>query len=125
MAVVVEVLADLLADLGQLRREFTPPWVFNDLSQSHFILHAGQAVLVLPGAEEGDEQASGLGIEAEDEVVSARFRFHFRGEEVAEARPPVCGGSVFLCLFSFLFAQFVNEFESKGGHVAADAGEGF
>ena len=57
--------------------------------------------------------------------MRARFRLHFRGEKVAEARPPVHGGGVLFCLFAFLLTQLVNEFEREGGHVAADAGEGF
>ena len=124
MAVVVEVLAYLLAHPGQFRRVLAPLGVLDDLGEGHLVLHGGQAALVLARAVEGDQQAPGLGLEAEDEVVLARLRIHVRGEEAAEALLPVRAGGAVFGVLALLLAQLVDELLGQGRDVAAHAGEG-
>ena len=124
VAVIIKMLADLTGHMRQLGRKFGPGRIVDDLFQRHFVVHAGQAGLVLSAPEKGDQQPPLFRREAEDQVVAAGLRLHIRGEEVPEALLPVRDrGGDFLRIALFL-AQFFNKAQGQGPHMPADAGKG-
>jgi len=122
VAVVVQVVADHLADPGQVRGNLAPVRVLDHLLERHGGLHVGDAALVLAAPEQGHLEPPGLGVEAEDVVVLAGLGLQLGGEEGAEGLAPVrarLGG-----LFAGVGVQGFQELERRGPDVAADPGEG-
>lgn len=65
MAVVVEILRDLLDDLGQFGRVLAPFGIAQDMIERNFLTHRGQAGFVLAGSEKGHGQSARFRIKAE------------------------------------------------------------
>ena len=125
VAVIVQMLADLAGHMRQLGRELAPVGIVDDLLQGDLVMHAGEAGFVLPAPEKGDQQAPLFRLEAEDEVMLAGLRLHVGGEEGAEALPPVLGRDRDFFGVALFLAQFFQQAQGQGRHMAAGAGEGF
>ena len=110
--------------MRQLGRELAPVGIVDDLLERDLVMHAGQAGLVLAAPEKGDQQAALLRLEAENEIVLAGLGLHISGEEGAEALLPVLGRGSDLFGVALFLAQFLQQTQGQGRHMAACAGEG-
>ncbi len=121
---IVNVQAYLPGDAGKLGGCLAPVLVGNDLLQRHFVVHGGEAGLVLAGAEEGHQEAPLVRLKAEDKVVLACLGLD-RGRKIAqEGLAPVRGVHMVFRLMAFFLVQFVHKVQGQGGNMAADAGKG-
>ena len=89
MAVIVEILSDLMADNRKFGREFAPFGVAKDLLQRNFLSDGGKTGLILAGTEKFYRESARFREKAEKEIVSTDLGLEGPTEEVAEAVMPV------------------------------------
>lgn len=97
VAVIVQILRYLTRYLRQLGRMFAPLRIAQNMLERDFLPDGGQAGLVLTRTEKGHGKTTRLGIEAEQKIMTPRFRLEGAAEKTAEALTP------FLFRLGFLF----------------------
>ena len=83
----------------------------------------GDAGLVLPGPEKGHLEPARLGVEAQDEIMTARFRLYLGSKKMTEDLPPVGARPGRLGLAVVIDVKAAEQLQSGGGHMPAGAGK--